>query len=162
MSRTLLLIAILLVGAFAWYFSHMAPDEAETKPGSCCQTLNPGALVVPADQFVGETSASYAAAKEIPEICCQLFCYCGCDMTEKHTSLLECFISDHSNDCPICRTEVFEALRLKKQGKSVAQIQEWIDRKYEKDYMFDKPSKAFEEYRAKRYLKPKKEPKKVS
>lgn len=147
------MLAIIVIGAVAYFVSRSAPDETEMKPGTCCQTPNPGALVVPADQFVGETAASYAAAKEIPEICCQLFCYCGCDQVDNHTTLLECFISDHSNDCPSCRAEVLDALRLKKEGKTIAQIQKYVDAKYEKEYPFqERPSEALQKYRAKAHL----------
>jgi hypothetical protein len=117
----------------------------------CCQTSNPGQAVLPAKNFSGQSFAAYAAAKKIPEVCCKLFCYCGCDIAHKHESLLECFASDHSDECAICRDEVFEALRLHEEGKSIAEIQQSIDQHFSKEYPEDiPPSKILLNYRARR------------
>jgi hypothetical protein len=119
----------------------------------CCRAPHPEALVIPADQFVGESSAAYAAAKQMPDICCKLFCYCGCDQVDGHSSLLECFISDHSVGCLICRREVLLALQLKKQKKTIGEIQRAVDQQFEKDYPFKNASKALKDYRTRRQYK---------
>ena len=38
---------------------------------------------------------AYSYAKEIPEIFSQQPCYCNCDASNGHRSLLDCFATDH-------------------------------------------------------------------
>jgi hypothetical protein len=128
-----------------------APDA---KPAPAPSSSAAPAQVLDADQFFGETQAAYEAAKECPELCANLFCYCGCDRTNHHSSLLDCFTTDHSADCQICRDEVFLALGMKKQGKTLSEIQSAIDEKYGAEYPFTDPSPALSAYRAKRAGKP--------
>ncbi|HEY9775328.1 MAG TPA: CYCXC family (seleno)protein [Planktothrix sp.] len=127
----------------------LASPAADAKVGAnCCRTRDPGAFILPADKFFGETAAAYAAAKEIPMTCCKLFCYCGCDHVHKHTSLLQCFVTDHTADCSTCASEVFDALRMSKEGKTLAEIQKHIDQTYrprEYDPLF-KPSPILQQY----------------
>jgi hypothetical protein len=109
--------------------------------------------VLAPDQYFGTASQAYQAAKQCPEICAKLFCWCGCDLTDAHTSLLDCFTSDHGADCEICQKEAFLALEMKKQGKSVSDIQRAVDTKYEKNYPYDHPSPALMRYRKDRLWK---------
>lgn len=113
------------------------------KPFSPPQVLDP-------NNYVGLVKAGYAAAKEIPDICDKLFCYCGCDLTDCHGSLLDCFTSDHGVDCRICQEEAILALKFHKQGKTLAQIQKIIDKRYEKEYPFEVESEALQRYKASR------------
>jgi len=46
-------------------------------------------------RFVGQTARAYQIANEIPDILDQLYCYCGCDRSLGHKSLLSCFTDDH-------------------------------------------------------------------
>ncbi len=96
------------------------------------------------------------AAKRIPEICSKLFCYCGCELSDKHTSLLDCFTSDHGVDCNICQEEALLALKLHTQGKDLPEIQKAIDQKYVAEYnsVFDEPSEQLKKYREARLWKP--------
>src|SRR5262249_14426704 len=103
--------------------------------------------VLPPENFVGKASEGYAAAKEVPDICKKLFCYCGCDMTDSHSSLLDCFTCEHGVDCTICQDEAIIALNLKKKGKSLADIQKEIDQAFQTLYPWEKPSPALEKYR---------------
>lgn len=114
------------------------------------------ATVLPAEKFFGRASLGYAAAKKIPDICSKLFCYCGCDLTDNHSTLLDCFTSDHGADCQICQEEAILALKMKNEGKSLAAIQKAVDQRYLKEYTatFSKPSKALMAYRATRLWHP--------
>lgn len=156
--KSLIVGMSLLVAVGASHLSTRADETKSVSPHSCCRAANPGALVLPSEQFFGQVAVSYAAAKEIPDTCCKLFCYCGCDQTQGHTSLLECFTSDYCGECPICQDEAIQALRLKKEGKSLAQIERWIDEHFQKGYdeMFKAPSKELQEYWRKRLWKPEK------
>ncbi|MBX9720408.1 MAG: hypothetical protein K2X81_03340, partial [Candidatus Obscuribacterales bacterium] len=56
---------------------------AETKTAETRKdVLEPG-------QFFGLASFGYASAKACPEVMEKLFCYCGCDLTDSHNSLLD-------------------------------------------------------------------------
>lgn len=114
----------------------------------CCKVKEPGKLVMPSDDLHGKIKEGYEAARKIPEVCCKLFCYCGCDIQDDHTSLLECFVSDHSVSCSICLDEALQALRLKNEGKSITEIQKWIDHNFAPQYPYKKkPSTALKKYR---------------
>ena len=112
--------------------------------------------VLPPEQFFGKAEAGYDAARQCPEIIAKLFCYCGCDMTDSHSSLLDCFTSDHGADCTICQDEAILALQLKKKGETLGQIQKAVDEKFEKEYPFNQPTKPLVDYRKSRLWKPSK------
>jgi hypothetical protein len=121
-------------------------DSQKSGSGSA----KPTAQVLDPQQFFGESQVGYLAAQQCPEIIAKLFCWCGCDETDSHTSLLDCFTTDHGADCKICTGEALMALKLKKQGKSMAEIQRAVDAKFESEYPFDNPSKTLQQYRAHR------------
>ena len=116
-----------------------APETGSADP----HVLNP-------DQYIGQAKAGYKAAQQVPEICAKLFCYCGCDLTDCHGTLLDCFTSDHGVDCHICQEEAIIALQMHKKGKSLAKIQRTIDKRYGKEYPFEEESPALTKYKANR------------
>jgi hypothetical protein len=120
------------------------------------ESLKTAAPVLPAENFFGNAKLGYLAAKRVPDICEKLFCYCGCDLTDNHSSLLDCFTSDHGVDCNICQEEALLADKMHTAGSSLAEIQKVIDQKYAPEYnsIFNKPSKMLLEYRSKRKWKP--------
>ena len=139
-----LAVALALGGVFAWSEWSEITQASETPhaiPGS-------SKTVLPAGQFFGQAAVGYQAAQQCPEIIAKLFCYCGCDETDQHSSLLDCFTTTHGADCQICTDEAVIAARMKKQGKSIAEIQEAVDSKYAKEYPFEKESAALKKYRA--------------
>lgn len=179
-------VAALFLGVFALSNSACAQDKAPTKaPGVTCAekasgtagskaagAKNSGASqkpdakaagpttgqkqVLDPSKFFGKAAAGYAAAKQIPEICAKLFCYCGCDLTDLHNNLLDCFVCQHGVDCDICQDEAIHALRMKKEGKSTADIQKFIDTQFGNQYPFSEPSATLKKYRATRLYKPEK------
>jgi hypothetical protein len=110
--------------------------------------------VLDPNKFFGHAKSGYAAAQLCPEICAKLFCYCGCDMTDDHDSLLDCFTTDHGVDCHICQEEALIALKMKREGKSMKQIQQAIDIMFEKEYPFDEPTAVIQKYRKNRLWQP--------
>jgi hypothetical protein len=50
---------------------------------------------LPAERFTGRTREAYQAAADIPDVLAALHCYCGCDKSLGHRSLLDCFVDDH-------------------------------------------------------------------
>lgn len=112
--------------------------------------------VLDPNKFTGHAKSGYAAAQLCPEICAKLFCYCGCDLTDEHDSLLDCFTTDHGVDCRICQEEALIALKMKREGKTIEQIQQKIDLMFEKEYPFnDEPSAIIKKYRENRLWQPK-------
>ena len=73
---------------------------------------------------------AYAAARQIPAMLNQLYCWCGCkeNPATHHRSLLECFESEHASRCDICIGEATIAKSLVERGiTDVRSIQDQID-----------------------------------
>ena len=98
----------------------------EPRPGITAERVLPEDKVTKAS-----ARASYAAAREFPEVLDGIYCHCDCD--ERHESLrslLGCFESDMAARCGICRGEGELAGKLARQGKSLAEIRVAIDKRY--------------------------------
>jgi hypothetical protein len=46
--------------------------------------------------FVGKAALAHRVAREIPDVLDQLYCYCQCDKSVGHRSLLSCFTDGHA------------------------------------------------------------------
>jgi hypothetical protein len=73
-------------------------------------------------QFTGEVRQAYKVAQENPDLLAQLYCYCGCDRTNGHKNLLDCYRDHHGASCAICTGEALEAKKLFDQGASIDTI----------------------------------------
>lgn len=60
------------------------PTLKETRP-----TLSP-------TLFTGKIAQAYQAAREIPQVLDQLYCYCQCQESHGHKSLLSCYVDNHA------------------------------------------------------------------
>ena len=87
---------------------------------------------------------AYVVAGRVKKVLYQQPCYCHCDRSSGHGSLLDCFTSRHGAGCDICQKEAFYAYEQTKKGKNPTQIREAIERgdwqkldlaKYSKDYL---------------------------
>lgn len=96
------------------------PDKSKLPP-----TLSP-------ELFTGNQKLAYEAAWEIPQTLAQLPCYCHCDRSQNHKSLLSCFESEHGENCGICIGEALMAHNLQKQGVAVSEIRKQIIAAYAK------------------------------
>jgi hypothetical protein len=56
----------------------------ETRP-----TLDPA-------RFNGKAARAHQVARDIPDVLDQLHCYCGCDRSVGHVSLLSCYTDNHA------------------------------------------------------------------
>lgn len=121
--------------------------QAEDKDESLPPVLSP-------DKFFGPAAMGYAAAKGCPHICHNLFCYCGCDITDNHKCLLDCFTGPHGADCHICQEEAMLALRMKRADESMGAIQKAIDEAYSSKYPFKEESAALKHYKSVRKWQP--------
>jgi hypothetical protein len=70
----------------------------------------------------------YALAAKVKPVLYQQPCYCYCDRTVGHKSLLDCFASEHGSQCDICQKEAVLAYQLTQKGKTPAQIRAAIIR----------------------------------
>jgi Protein of unknown function with PCYCGC motif len=74
--------------------------------------------------FVGTAREAYIVARQNPWLLAQLWCYCGCDRTNGHRCLLDCYRDYHGATCATCAGEALEANQLFSQGSPVEQIRE--------------------------------------
>ena len=72
--------------------------------------------------FVGKVKRAYQIAEHDPKLLEQLHCYCGCDRTDGHKNLLDCYRDTHGAHCAICTGEALEAEKLASQGMPVEKI----------------------------------------
>ena len=69
---------------------------------------------------------AYALAAKVRKVLYQQPCYCHCDRSQGHGSLLDCFVSQHGSGCDICQKEDFYSYEQTRKGKTPAQIREGI------------------------------------
>jgi hypothetical protein len=64
----------------------------------------------------------YELAAKVKPVLYQQPCYCYCDRSIGHKSLLDCFASEHGAQCDICQKEAVLAYQQTQKGKTPAQI----------------------------------------
>jgi len=70
------------------------PAKPNPAPATAAKTATlPTPL--PADRFQGRVREAYKAAAELPDVMAGVTCYCGCDKSQGHRNLLDCFVDDH-------------------------------------------------------------------
>jgi hypothetical protein len=87
-------------------------------------------LTLDPDQFIGPVKQAYVFAGKNPALIAQLWCYCGCDKTDGHRSLLDCYRGNHGAICATCTGEALMAKQMSEQGSPVDQIRDAIRRRY--------------------------------
>jgi Protein of unknown function with PCYCGC motif len=85
-------------------------------------TLSPSLFTDPIAQN------AYSIAARIKKVLYQQPCYCHCDKSQGHGSLLDCYVSKHAAACGICEREDFYAYEQAHHGKTGAEIREGIER----------------------------------
>jgi len=73
-----------------------------------------------------QTFNAYVIAGRAKKVLYQQPCYCHCDRSQGHGSLLDCFVSRHGSGCDICQKEDFYSYEQTRKGKTPAQIREGI------------------------------------
>lgn len=76
------------------------------------------------------TIMSYGAAKKHPQVLDQIFCFCNCDKSIGHKSLLSCFADNHASMCGICQDEALLATKMAEDGESMVAIIDAIDNQF--------------------------------
>jgi hypothetical protein len=65
---------------------------------------------------------SYALAAKVKKVLYQEPCYCHCDRSQGHGSLLDCFTSTHGSLCNVCMGEALYSYEQTRKGRTPAQI----------------------------------------
>ena len=69
---------------------------------------------------------AYALAAHVKKVLYQQPCYCHCDRSQGHESLLDCFVSKHGAGCETCVREDLYSYEQTHKGKTPAQIRAGI------------------------------------
>jgi hypothetical protein len=86
---------------------------------------------------------AYASAAKVKRALYQQPCYCHCDRSQGHESLLDCFASKHGSGCGTCILEAFYTYEQTHKGKTPAQIRAGIERGEWKTLDLNKYQKPF-------------------
>ncbi len=115
-------IAAAAYGGLRVYRSRPAETPpAPPREANAAQRLR---ITLDPNQFVGEVKKAYQIADSDPALLAQLHCYCGCDRTDGHKNLLDCYRDTHGAHCAICTGEAIEAEKLASQGMPVEKIRD--------------------------------------
>lgn len=85
----ILYLALFVVSAAAQQEHPVAKDESLRK-GETRATLDPNLFKD------ARVKSAYQAAREVPWLLDSLICYCGCEESFHHKSLLSCYVDDHA------------------------------------------------------------------
>jgi Protein of unknown function with PCYCGC motif len=94
--------------------------HAQAPKGELPATMNPELFSNPLVQN------AYAVAAKIRKTLYQQPCYCHCDRSKGHTSLLDCFASAHGSECGTCIYEDLYSYERARKGKTATQIRQGI------------------------------------
>ncbi len=99
------LVVVLTIGAgLLWRAAHApspgqatasAPVRSAGAATSAVARREPRPTLDPA-RFVGKAARAHEVAREIPDVLDHLYCYCGCDKSIGHVSLLSCYVDSHA------------------------------------------------------------------
>jgi hypothetical protein len=122
--------AILVVAiASAAYIS----NNSQSSDKQLAAAGDPGArlrLTLDPNNFQGPVREAYEVAEKDPALLAQLHCYCGCDVTDGHKNLLDCFRDTHGSTCAICCGEARDAESMASRGMAIEQIRDALRARY--------------------------------
>ncbi len=96
--------------------------HAEAPKGPLPQTIDPKEF----PDALNQNIYTLATDAKLKRILYQQPCYCGCDRTNGHKSLLDCYVDHHASVCGTCRREAVYAYEQSRKGKTAAQIRQGI------------------------------------
>jgi hypothetical protein len=122
--------AVLVVAiAYASYTS----SNSHPSDGQMAAAGDPAArlrITLDPQNFQGTVREAYEVAEKDPALLAQLHCYCGCDKTDGHKNLLDCFRDTHGSTCAICCGEARDAEAMASRGMPVEQIRDALRARY--------------------------------
>lgn len=96
--------------------------HSQVPSGPLPQTLDPAMFDNPIVQN------AYALAAKVKRVLYQQPCYCHCDRSLGHGSLLDCFAGRHGSVCDVCIKEGIYSYEQTQKKKTPAQIRAGIQR----------------------------------
>ena len=124
-TAALLVVAI----AFAGYMS----SQSGRSGSNLVAAGDPAAqirITLDPQKFQGNVREAYEVAERDPALLAQLHCYCGCDKSDGHKNLLDCFRDTHGSHCAICTGEAIDAESMASRGMAVEQIRDALRARY--------------------------------
>jgi hypothetical protein len=94
--------------------------HTQVPPGQLPDTLDPQQF----SDYVVQNA--YRVAAHVKKLLYQQPCYCHCDQSQGHGSLLDCFAGKHGSNCNICMAEDFYTYEQSRKGKTAQPIREGI------------------------------------
>jgi hypothetical protein len=73
-------------------------------------------------------SVAYYLASQIKETLYQEPCYCPCNKSQGHQSLLDCFADKHGSKCVTCQREAVFCYLQSGEGRTAAEIRQAMER----------------------------------
>jgi hypothetical protein len=120
---------LVVVIAYAGYVS----SNSQSSDRQLAATGDPGArlrITLDPNNFQGAVREAYEVAEKDPALLAQLHCYCGCDVTDGHKNLLDCFRDTHGSTCAICCGEARDAESMASRGMAIEQIRDALRARY--------------------------------
>lgn len=96
--------------------------HSQVPAGALPQTMDPSSFENPIVQN------AYALAAKVKRVLYQQPCYCHCDRSIGHESLLDCFAGKHASVCDVCVREGVYSYEQTQKKKTAAQIRAGIER----------------------------------
>ncbi len=121
-------ILVVAIAAAAYISNTSQPSDAQlAASGDPAAKLR---ITLDPANFQGTVREAYEVAEKDPALLAQLHCYCGCDVTDGHKNLLDCFRDTHGSTCAICCGEARDAEKMATSGMPVEQIRDALRARY--------------------------------
>ena len=125
---TVAAILVVAIAAAAYISSNSPPTDTKlAASGDPAARLR---LTLDPNNFQGTVREAYQVAEKDPALLAQLHCYCGCDVTDGHKNLLDCFRDTHGSTCAICCGEARDAESMASRGMAIEQIRDALRARY--------------------------------
>jgi Protein of unknown function with PCYCGC motif len=127
-ALTVAAILVVAIASAAYISSNSQPSDKQLAAAA-----DPGArlrLTLDPNNFQGPVREAYEVAEKDPALLAQLHCYCGCDVTDGHKNLLDCFRDTHGSTCAICCGEARDAESMASRGMAIEQIRDALRARY--------------------------------
>ena len=98
MWKHLITASLLTLGTLALSQAESTPHRSPatpSEPPSAAQSADLPPTLPPA-MFTGTVRQAYQVAADMPGVLAELNCHCGCDSSQGHRNLLDCFSDTHA------------------------------------------------------------------
>jgi Protein of unknown function with PCYCGC motif len=127
-ALTVAAILVVAIASAAYISSNSQPSDVKlAASGDAGARLR---ITLDPQNFQGTVREAYEVAEKDPALLAQLHCYCGCDVTDGHKNLLDCFRDTHGSTCAICCGEARDAESMASRGMPIEQIRDALRARY--------------------------------